>query len=225
MSAAAKQLVIFGTSNMLSDIFDCALANGLQLKKVVVHLPEQAGERDLSVAERIRALQGICDPPSVEQLRDFQPQAGEVYLLGPTTPTRAVLAQELEKFGIAFHTLIHPTAYVSPLAVLGQGIFIGANSVIAPGVRLADHVFVNRGVTIGHDTRIESFSRIQPGSNLGSLCRIGRGVTIGIGATVRERLYIGDNAVIGAGAVALEDIPPNVLVAGIPAKFKKVVGQ
>jgi len=224
MSGAAGQLVVFGVSNMLSDIFDCALANGLRLKKVVIHLPEQVGERDVSLAERIRALRGICDPPAVEQLHDFRPQPGEVYLLGPTTPTRAALAGELAQFGIAFHTLVHPTAYVSPLAELGQGVFVGANSVIAPGVVLADHVFVNRGVTLGHDTRVASFSRIQPGSNIGSLCRIGRGVTVGIGATVRERLHIGEHAVIGAGAVALEDVPPGVLVAGIPAKFKKTVG-
>lgn len=225
MSKTAGQLVVFGVSNMLSDIFDCALANGLQLKKVVIHLPEQVGERDVSLAERLHALREICEPPAVGQLHDFQPQPGEVYLLGPTTPTRAVLAEELARFGIAFHTLIHPTAYVSPLAELGQGVFVGANSVIAPGVVLADHVFVNRGVTVGHDTRVASFSRIQPGSNIGSLCRIGGSVTIGIGATVRERLHIGEHAVIGAGAVALEDVPPEVLVAGVPAKFKKTIGQ
>jgi sugar O-acyltransferase (sialic acid O-acetyltransferase NeuD family) len=223
VNKATKQLIIFGVSNMLSDIFDSALANGLCLKKVVIHLPEEVGERDVSLAERIRALQGFCDPPVVEQLQNFRPQAGEIYLLGPTTPTRAALAQELEKFGIEFFTLTHPTAYISPLAKLGRGVFIGANSVIAPGVVLDDHVFVNRGVTIGHDTRISSFSRIQPGSNLGSMSRIGCGVTVGIGATVRERLHIGDGAVIGAGAVVLEDVPPRVLVAGIPAKFKKAM--
>lgn len=219
---APRRLVIFGASNILSDLFDCALANGLVPAKVVLHLPESAGERDLSLAARIEALAGLCEPPVVETLDTFRPAAGELYLLGPTTPTRANLAAELEqRFGIAYHTLVHPAAYVSPLAQLGPGVFVGANSVIGPGARLAEHVFVNRGVTIGHDTHIGAYSRIQPGANLGGLSRIGSGVTVAIGATLLERLVIGAGAFVGAGAVVTADVPADVLVVGVPAKVKK----
>lgn len=217
-----KNLVIFGTSNILSDIFDCALANNLLVSKIVIHLPEEVGDRDRSLADRVNDLSAIGEVPAIIQLDDFSPCDNEVYLLGPTTPTRAVLAAELQhRFGIRFAQLVHPTAYVSPLARMGEGVFVGANSVIGPGVQLADHVFVNRGVTIGHDTSIGSFSRIQPGSNLGGLSRIGRGVTVGIGATLIERLVVGDDAFIGAGAVVTTDVSTSVLVVGIPAKFKK----
>lgn len=219
-----RTLVIFGTSNILSDLFDCALAHGLTLGKVVLHWPEEVGERDVSLAERLRQLASHRMPPLVQQLDDFTPADGELYLLGPTTPVRAELAAELRaRHGLAFHTLIHPTAYVSPLATLGPGVFIGANSVIGPGAVLDEHVFVNRGVTIGHDTRIGAFSRIQPGSNLGGLSRIGRGVTVGIGATLLERLVVGDQAFIGAGAVVTADVAPATLVVGIPARLKKAL--
>jgi sugar O-acyltransferase (sialic acid O-acetyltransferase NeuD family) len=221
---ATRRLVIFGASNIVSDLFDCALANGLLPAKVVLHWPEAVGERDIPLAARIAALEGLCAPPCVEALDEFKPAAGELYVLGPTTPARANLVAEIERrFGLLFHTLIHPTAYVSPLAQLGEGVFVGANSVIGPGVRLGDHVFVNRGVTIGHDTQIGSFSRIQPGANLGGLSRIGTGVTIAIGATLLERLVIGDGAFVGAGAVATKDVADGVLVFGSPAKFKKVL--
>jgi len=219
-----RRLVIFGTSNILSDLFDCALANGLCLGKVVLHWPEATGERDIPLAARIAALEGLCDPPYVEMLDDFRPGSGELYLLGPTTPARAGLAAELERrYHLRYHALVHPTAYVSPLAQLGQGVFVGANSVIGPGAILGDHVFVNRGVTIGHDTQIGAFSRIQPGANLGGLSRIGNGVTIAIGATVLERLVIGDGAFVGAGAVATKDVADKVLVFGSPAKFRKTL--
>jgi len=222
MTVESRPLVIFGASNIVSDLFDCALANRLLPTKVVLHLPEDQDERSIPLAQRVAALAPLCPPPAIEQLADFHPQAGECYLLGPTTPTREVLATELaQRWSLRFHTLVHPTAYVSPLATLGEGVFVGANSVIAPGARLADHVFVNRGVTIGHDTHIDAFSRVQPGSNVGGLSRIGRGVTIGIGATLIERLRIGEGAYIGAGAVVLEDVATHSLVVGIPAKFKK----
>jgi sugar O-acyltransferase (sialic acid O-acetyltransferase NeuD family) len=217
-----KKLVIFGSSNILSDLFDCALANHIDISKVVIHLPEEPGERDLPLAARILKLNALGQQATIEQLDDFTPEPDEIYLLGPTTPTRSVLADELQqRFGLSYTTLIHSSAYVSPLATISQGVFIGANSIIGPGAHLAEHVFVNRGVTIGHDTQIGAFSRIQPGSNLGGLSHLGMGVTVGIGATLIERLRVGDNAFIGAGAVVTADIDANVLVVGIPAKFKK----
>ena len=227
MTGDTKQrLVIFGASNILSDLFDCALANGIVPVKVVMHLAEDSDERSVPVAERVAKLAPLCAPPCVLQLSEFRPANDELYLLGPTTPTRSALATELaEHFNLAFHTLVHPTAYVSPLATLGAGTFVGARSVVAAGAALGEHVFVNRGVTIGHDTRIGEFSRIQPGSAVGGLSKIGRGVTIGIGATLIERLVVGDNAVIGAGSTVLKDVPANVVVVGTPAEFKKVVAN
>jgi sugar O-acyltransferase (sialic acid O-acetyltransferase NeuD family) len=221
-----NRLVIFGASNILSDLFDCALANGIAPVKVVMHLPEDSDERSIPVASRVARLAPLCAPPVVVPLSDFQPASDELYLLGPTTPTRSALAALLrERFDLAFHTLVHPTAYVSPFATLGAGTFVGARSAIAPGAALGEHVFVNRGVTIGHDTRIGDFSRIQPGSAVGGLSRIGRGVTVGIGATLIERLVVGDNAVIGAGSTVLKDVPGNVVVVGTPAEFKKPVAN
>ena len=217
-----KKLVIFGASNILSDLFDCALANDLHLAKLVTHLPEDANARNLSLADRLRAFGRFAQIPAVQALDDFIPGDDEVYLLGPTTPTREVLALELKKrFALRFDTLLHPTAYVSRMSSLGEGCFIGANSVIGPGAVLGEHVFVNRGVTIGHDTHIGPYSRIQPGANLGGLSRIGRGVTVAIGATLIERLVVGDRAFIGAGAVATSDIANDELVLAVPAKVRK----
>jgi len=219
--AMSHQLVVFGVSNILSDLFDCALALGMDVGKVVIHLPEQLGERDVSLQDRIAALKPLGQHPLVEQLDAFQPRPDEVYILGPTTPTRAALAAILqERFGLHFATLVHPSAYVSPLASLGEGVFVGANSVIGPGVRLAHHVFINRGVTIGHDTHIDAFTRVQPGSNLGGLSRIGQGVTIAIGATLTERLVIGDRAFIGAAAVVNADVAADATVIGGRSKAK-----
>jgi sugar O-acyltransferase (sialic acid O-acetyltransferase NeuD family) len=218
----ATDLVILGSSNILSDIFDCAIANQLKIKKIVLHHPEVVGARDRSLKDRVQDLALLGQFPELVSMSAFQPQAGEIYILGPTTPTRAQLAEELQQgFQLAFTSLIHPSASVSPLAKIGSGVYVGANSVIGPGVILADHVFVNRGVTIGHDTEIGAYSRVQPGSNLGGLSKIGVGVTIGIGATLIERLVVGDRAFIGAGAVVTEDVSSDVLVVGIPAKLKK----
>ena len=223
--SAGQQLVIFGLSNILSDLLDAALARGLPVKAVVVDQAEATGERDLNVQSRLDAYAQVAPRPQLLALADFLPSSDECYLLGPTTPQREQLVDRLvARFGLDFCTLVHPSAYVSPLASLSPGVFVGANSVVAAGAKLAEHVFVNRGVTVGHDTQVGAYSRLQPGANLGGLTVLGRGVTVGLGATVLERLRLGEGAFVGAGAVVLEDVPPQVLVVGIPAKFKKQLG-
>ena len=214
----ARKLVIFGVSNFLSDIFDAALATGLRPSKIVLHLPEAGGERNIGVAERLRRLAELGPKPDVQPLSEFEPGDRESYILGPTDPAREGLAIEITKrFNIRFCNLIHPTAYVSPLASMGHGVFVGAGAVIAAGVRLKDHVLINRGATIGHDTEIESYSRVQPGATICGLIRIGRKVTVGAGATVIERLTIGDGAFIGAGVVVTGDVAPGTRVLGARA--------
>jgi acetyltransferase-like isoleucine patch superfamily enzyme len=48
--------------------------------------------------------------------------------------------------------------------------------------------------------------------------RVGRQVHIGAGATICENLEIGDRAIVGAGAVEIRDVPPEAVVAGVPAR-------
>ena len=55
------------------------------------------------------------------------------------------------------------------------------------------------------------------------MSQIGRGVTVGIGATLIERLVVGDNAVIGAGSTVLDDVADNFVVVGTPARSIKYV--
>ena len=48
---------------------------------------------------------------------------------------------------------------------------------------------------------------------------IRKGASIGSGATILANLCVGENAIVGAGAVVTKDVPPNTIVAGNPAKI------
>jgi acetyltransferase-like isoleucine patch superfamily enzyme len=50
---------------------------------------------------------------------------------------------------------------------------------------------------------------------------IGNDVWIGAGAKILRDVHIGDGAVIGANAVVTENIPPNAIAAGVPARIIK----
>ena len=102
---------------------------------------------------------------------------------------------------------------------------IGAHVVIADFV----HIWGGGGVTIGdnvivashaaitsqtHDTEAELYQK----SSIMKPVTIGKNVWIGSGAIILPGVSIGDNSIIGAGAVVTRDVPPCVIVAGIPAR-------
>ena len=96
-------------------------------------------------------------------------------------------------------------------------------------------LYGNFGISIGDDVHIAAHVVMvafehdyeKLGSIDFSLHMTGRGIKIGnsvwIGANVviLDGLTIGDGSVIGAGAVVTEDIPPNSIAYGVPAKVVK----
>lgn len=55
--------------------------------------------------------------------------------------------------------------------------------------------------------------------------RIGEGVLLGAGCVLLGDIEIGDGVVIGANAVVTKSVPPNAVVAGVPAKVIKFVND
>ncbi len=83
------------------------------------------------------------------------------------------------------------------------GIIIDDNALIAPCVKL---------ITINHC--INPSRRRDVYSKSIHICK---NVWIGAGVVVTQGVTIGENSIIAAGAVVTKDIPPNVIVAGVPA--------
>ena len=71
---------------------------------------------------------------------------------------------------------------------------------------------------IGHDAVIGDFSSIMPAAAVSGDVVIGAGVTVGTTATIIEGLTIGDDAVLAAGAVAVECVAASTRVRGVPAR-------
>ncbi len=115
----------------------------------------------------------------------------------------------LETFGgcIDLANDVHIGPYV---VIYGHGdVCIGEESLVAMHVRIvsANHALPSAGVPI----------RSKPDER--APIRIGRDVWIGAGATILAGVTIGDGAVIAAGAVVTREVPPNAIVAGVPARI------
>ena len=134
---------------------------------------------------------------------------------------RIAFIRQVEAMGFRFATVIHPTARVSRRSIVGEGCIISSGVQIATNTRIGAHSLINRGALIGHDIVTGECISVGPGANIGGACKIGAGCYIAMGATVLERLTVGEGSVVAAGAVAHRDVPPHVLVAGVPASVIK----
>jgi carbonic anhydrase/acetyltransferase-like protein (isoleucine patch superfamily) len=82
------------------------------------------------------------------------------------------------------------------------------------GMRHLYPVIVGEMVTIGHNATVHG-------------CVLEDAVLVGIGAVILNNARIGEGSIVAAGAVIPEQmvIPPNSLVAGVPGKIKKTLGD
>ena len=72
--------------------------------------------------------------------------------------------------------------------------------------------------TLNHDLNPE-----KRGSMMPKPVKIGNKVWVGAHATILAGVTIGDNAVVAAGAVVTKNVPPNTVVAGVPARVIKEI--
>jgi UDP-perosamine 4-acetyltransferase len=135
------------------------------------------------------------------------------------------LRQELyelgKRAGLIPWTVQHPTAVCLPGSTIGQGAQLLAGSIIGNSALVGANCIVNTGAIVEHDCVLSPHVHISPGVRLAGNVRVGEGAHIGIGATVKQGVTIGPRSVVGAGAVIVDDVPPEVLVVGVPGRICK----
>src|SRR5690606_11299955 len=102
---------------------------------------------------------------------------------------------------------LHPSAVISPDAVLGGGSVVMANVVINAGAEIGKHCILNSAAVVEHECELADFVHISPNAALAGNVSVGEGTHIGIGASVIQGIRVGKWATIGAGAVVIRDIP------------------
>ncbi len=99
---------------------------------------------------------------------------------------------------------------IHPGAKIGKRVFIdhGSGVVIGETAEIGDDVLIYQGVTLGGTGKEKGKRHPTVGNN----------VVIGAGAILLGPIKVGDNVKIGAGSVVIRDVPPNTTVVGVPAR-------
>ena len=106
---------------------------------------------------------------------------------------------------------------------LGKNVFINHNCSFLDigGITIEDDVQIGPSVNLTSENH-----PLDPADRKTVILQpivIKQNAWIGAGATILPGVTIGENAVVAAGAVVSRDVPPNTVVAGIPAKVVKTI--
>ena len=98
-------------------------------------------------------------------------------------------------------------------------VFPGA--VVGPGVVVGRHALINACATVSHECVLGDYATLAPGVHLAGNTNVGEGCDIGIGVVTVQGVRLGAWSILGAGAVAIGDLPDNGTAVGTPARVIK----
>ena len=155
----------------------------------------------------------------IDDINRCDSELGVVFSIGDPIVKKKISDKVTNK-NIYYPILIHPNVQIGSeeFVIINEGTIITANNVLTVNIKVGRHVILNLGCTVGHDTMISDFASFMPGVNISGEVLVHSCVYIGTGAKVINRVEIGENTVIGAGAVVAKSLPANCTAVGIPAK-------
>lgn len=171
--------------------------DGFQRGEIINGFPILGGVADINkVQEKLALVIAIGDPKTKEKIH-----------------------QKISNSKIDYPTIIHPKALISDDFVeIGIGNIITAGCIVTCNIKIEDFVILNLMCTVGHDTTIKSYASFMPSVNISGEVIIHEKVYVGTGAKIINQLEIGQNTIVGAGAVVAKTLPENCTAVGIPAK-------
>lgn len=160
---------------------------------------------------------------AVQDARHFVSEYADALVAVGDSALRLEWIDLLAEQGFRIPSLVHPAAWVSPSASLGDGCVVMANATLQADSKLGRGCIVNTGASIDHDCRLGDGVHICPGASLGGDVRVGAGSWLGIGCSVIQGIRIGKYVTVGAGAAVVGDIADGLTVVGVPAR--KITSQ
>lgn len=136
---------------------------------------------------------------------------------------RKELTEKILAGGGIIPSIIHPLASVSKYSEIGDGCLIGPYVVIQAQCKISNGVIIRDQALICHGTTINDYVFVGPKALVGAMLHVKEQAFVGQGSILisSKATEIGENVLIGAGALVTRPVPDNVVVAGSPARVIK----
>ena len=154
-------------------------------------------------------------------ISEFNPKKYLMMVAVADSKDRANIVNKLPK-ETSYFTFIHPSVKIMDNNIkIGDGSFIGANSILTINIKLGKHTLLNRGNHIGHDCIVGDYFSMMPGAILSGDIIIKDQVYMGTNSSIKEKLNICSNSTIGMNSCVVKNIDVGGVYVGIPSKILK----
>lgn len=123
---------------------------------------------------------------------------------------------------IGDNTKIGAFVEIQKNAIVGRNCKLSSHSFICEGVNIEDNVFIGHSVTFINDLYPRAVTlegKMQTDENWDVVPTfVRKGASIGSSATILAGVIIGEDSIVGAGALVTKNVPANAIVAGNPAR-------
>ena len=199
-----KQIAVYGGGGHGKVVADIARANGFTS---VIWIDDDVNKKDAI---------------SLERFLECYPSVPVALGIGVNHARKKSL-DRLTDAGLSPVALIHPSAILSESVRIDPGAVIMPAAVINADTVVQTGAIINTAAVIEHDCSIGAFAHISPNCALGGAVRVGELAHVGIGSSAVQCVSIGRSSIVGAGSSVIDDIPEEVMAAGVPAVVKKVL--
>jgi len=155
---------------------------------------------------------------NTKPLSEFNPKEYELMVAIADSKDRHNIIQRIPK-ETKYFTWIHPSVLIMDNNIeIGEGSFIGANSILTTNIKIGKHALLNRGNHIGHDCEIGDYFSAMPGSIISGNVKIKNLVYLGNNSSIREKISICDDVIIGMNGAVVKHIEEPGVYGGVPTK-------
>ena len=143
---------------------------------------------------------------------------GKVLPLTPGNRERFCQMQTALEQGLELVSAVHPSVSIQADAIIHPGVWINTGCHIGYKAEVESGVIINTRTQIDHHNFLERCSQLDPAVTTAGNVTLRECCHVHMGAIVINRLEIGADAIVGAGAVVIRDVPPGSTVVGVPAQ-------
>jgi sugar O-acyltransferase (sialic acid O-acetyltransferase NeuD family) len=149
-----------------------------------------------ALSGEVRGVPILGDVGMLKSMLSVEP----VHVVVAITDNKARLqvANSLRALGARFLTTVHPEAYVSDAAVVGDGSVVTAGAIVHPDAAVGSHCFLGPRSVVDRDAEVGAGTWISAGAIVGPGAQVGARVVLGQNSSVDRKAVVGGDLEIGA---------------------------
>jgi len=158
---------------------------------------------------------GVTTIGNIKNVIEQQDIKKLILTVGSSPKFRIEMLEKADQLGIAFETLIDPSAQIGNFVKVGAGTIIFAHTHIGTCSVLGQGCFISSNSSIEHHNQIGDGFCTGPGLNTSGGVKIGKQVRFGTNIAIEPNIAIGDNCTVASGTILTKDVQTGEIVKKI----------